>query len=158
MEKNYVEFSFYTCFYEIFIVENSSWETELDGTELLKILEFLDITIDRELIVENYLNRNNHSIEVFQSKADERVFVYFDLEKDPTDQNDMFLLGISCRKHDEEIIHEKLLTIHRKLHTKSPITLDFENHELFNGAFRPYSQYFDGNYLPTKRQINHYTL
>lgn len=158
MNKDYVEFSFHACFYEIFIVKNSSWETELNGTELLEILELLDITSDRELVVEKYLNRNNHSIEIFQSKTDERVFAYFDLEKDPTDQNDMFLLGISCRKHNEDIIHEKLLNIHRNLKTKSLFTSDVVNHELYNGAFRPYSHFFDDNYNPSYRQINHHTL
>ncbi|OAQ43501.1 hypothetical protein A5893_17220 [Pedobacter psychrophilus] len=158
MNKDYIEFSFYTCFYEIFIVENSSWETELDGTELFEILELLQITIDKQLLVEKYLNRNNHSIEVFQSKTDERAFAYFDLKKDPTDQNDMFLLGISCRKHDKDVIYAKLLTIHRKLKTKSLFTSDIENYELYNGAFRPYSHFFDDNYILNNRQINHHIL
>ena len=35
--RNYVEFSFYSCFYELLNVENSDWETNLAGNEIFKI-------------------------------------------------------------------------------------------------------------------------
>ena len=83
-----------------------------------------DLYLPFDFVKEKYFDNNNHNVEVFHSYEDEQVFIYFDLQKEPTDQNDMFFLGIRCTKHQEEIIHEKLLKMYKKLQTCSPFTFD----------------------------------
>jgi len=158
INKNYVEFSFYACFYEIFLVDNPPWETELNGTELSDALGTLNILVNKELIIEKYSDRNNHDVEVFHSSEDEQVFAYFDLEKDSTDQNDMFFLGIRCKKTDEIVVHGKLLNIYRLLKTSSAFSFDIINHQLYEKVFRSYFYFYNDNYNQHKRQLNHHNL
>ncbi|MEN2415569.1 hypothetical protein [Flavobacterium mesophilum] len=154
---NYVEFYFHACFFEILNVENSYWETSFDGTEIAELLDFLNINFDKEYIIEKYIDPKNHDVEVLHSKNDEQVFAYFDLEKDPTDQNDMFLFGIRCLKKDDLIVAEKLLKIYKKLGTSSPFSFDIHNNRLYNKVFNSYFYFYDNNYDTRKRQINYNT-
>ena len=48
--KNYVEFSFYACFYELLNIENSSWETNLNGNEIFEILTSLNVDVSRDFL------------------------------------------------------------------------------------------------------------
>ena len=153
---NYVEFYFYACFYEVFNIENSSWETDFNGTEIGELLDYLNIAFDKNYIIERYENRENNDVEVLHSKNDEQIFAYFDLEKDPTDQNDMFYFGIRCLKKDDLIIAEKLLKIYKKLKTSSPFSFDIYSNQLYNKVFRSYFYHYENNYNKTKRQINHH--
>lgn len=109
MVKNYVEFSFYACFYEIFVVDNLLWELELKGTELLDILGTLNILVNEEFLVDKYSDKNNHDVEIFHGSTDEQVFAHFDLEKDPTDQMDMFFIGIRCKKNRRNVCSRKII-------------------------------------------------
>jgi len=109
--KNYVEFSFYACFYELLNIENSYWETNFNGNEIFEILTTLKIEIDRDFLIKRYNDRANNDVEVFHSNFDEQVFAFFDLAKEETDQNDMFFFGLRCLKKDEPIINQKLLKI-----------------------------------------------
>lgn len=155
--RNYVEFSFYSCFYELLNVENSDWETNLAGNEIFEIFSSLNIEVDRNLLIEKYDNRLNHDVEVFHSNIDEQVFAYFDLQKDPTDQNDMFFLGLSVLKSNEDTIHLKLLDIYKKLMTTSPFQY-YKGDILYNKTFRSYFYFYEQNYNQFKRKINHHNL
>ncbi|WP_343589490.1 hypothetical protein [Flavobacterium sp.] len=154
---NYVEFYFYACFFEILNVENSYWKTNLDGTEIAELLDFLNINFEKTFLITKYQDQNNHDVEVIHSKNDEQVFAYFDLQKDPTDQNDMFFFGIRCLKKDDFIVAEKLLNIYIKLGTSSPFSFDIHNNVLYNKVFRSYFYFYEDNYNTYKRQINHKT-
>ncbi|KIA95936.1 hypothetical protein OC25_05165 [Pedobacter kyungheensis] len=156
--KNYVEFSFYACFYELLNIENSYWDTNFNGNEIFEILTTLKIEIDRDFLIKRYNDRTNNDVEVFHSNFDEQVFAFFDLEKEETDQNDMFFFGLRCLKKDEPIINQKLLKIYRELMTSSPFEFDILNHRLYNKTFRSYFYFYDRNYNPHKRQIHHHNL
>lgn len=154
---NYVEFYFHCCFYELFNIE-SGWKSDLEGNEILDVLKILGIDFDKQLVCEIYKNQQDHSVEVFHSRDDEQVFAYFDLEKEPTDGNDMFFLGISCKRTDEPRIHELLLNVYRKLKTTSPFRFDIRNHPLYDKVFRSYFYFYDNNYNAHKRQMHHHNL
>lgn len=154
--KNYVEFYFYCCFYELLNVENSSWETNLSGNEIFDLLSIMKIYISKDFLVNKYQDYQNHDVEVFHSDYDEQVFAYFDLQKEPTDQNDMFFLGIRCLKNEEELIHKKLLEIYRKLGTTSAFSFDIWNHQLYNKTFSSYFFFYEQNYNQYKRKINNH--
>jgi hypothetical protein len=153
----YVEFYFHCCFYELFNIE-SCWDSDLTGNEILDLLKILEVDFNKELALDVFLNQKDHSVEVFHSNNDEQVFAYFDLKKDPTDQNDMFFLGISCRRDDEPQIHEILLNIYRKLKTTSPFSFDIWNKKLYNKVFRSYFYFYENNYNSDKRQMHHHNL
>ena len=155
--SNYVEFSFYCCFYEVFAIPNSYWTTSLTGAEIVEILNILKININLDFVKEKYFDNNNHNVEVFHSYEDEQVFIYFDLQKEPTDQNDMFFLGIRCTKHQEEIIHEKLLKMYKKLQTCSPFTFDIYNNQLYYKVFLSFFYFYNNKYNELNRQIRHHT-
>ena len=154
---NYVEFYFHCCFYELFNIE-SGWESDLNGNEILDLLKILEIDFDKQLVSDVYKNQQDHSVEVFHSTEDEQVFVYFDLEKDPTDGNDMFFLGISCKRADEPKVHELLLKIFKKLKTTSPFSFDIWNHQLYDKVFRSYFYFYNNDYNAYKRQMHHHNL
>lgn len=158
MNKNYIEFYFHACFHDFFNTENSYQHTYQNNAEFIEILRTLNIKIDLEFIIAKYNDQKNHDVEVFHSSADEQVFAYFDLEKEPTDQNDMFFLGISCLKSEEPIIHEMLLNIYRRLGTASPFHFDIWNKRLYNNVFKSYSYFYNNNYHEDKRQMKHHTL
>ncbi len=153
---DYVEFSFICCFYELFNIENSYWKTELTGAEILEIFSLLNIEVDKEFLKDKYLDPRNHDVQVFHCKDDEQVFAYFDLQKDPTDQNDMFLLGISCTRQQDDLVWEKLRAIYRKLQTASPFTYDCLNNVLYNKVFHSYFYFYENEYSSYKRQLIHH--
>ena len=155
--KNYVEFSFFACFYELLNVENSSWETNLTGNEIFEIFSLLEIDVNKNLLIERYSNQLNHDVEAFHSKVDEQVFTYFDLQKDPTDQNDMIFLGFRVLKSDEDAVHLKLLNIYKKLMTTSPFQY-YRGDILYNKTFKSYYYFYEQNYNQHKRRINHHNL
>ncbi|MBB6235749.1 hypothetical protein HDC90_000349 [Pedobacter sp. AK013] len=103
--KNYVEFSFYACFYELLNVENSYWETNLNGNEIFEILTSLNVDVSRDFLIKRYNDQINNDVEVFHADCDEQVFAFFDLEKEETDQNDMFFFGLRCLKKEEPIVN-----------------------------------------------------
>jgi hypothetical protein len=154
---NYVEFYFHCCFYELFNIE-SCWESDLEGIEILDLLKCLEIDFDKEFLIDAFKNQKNHSVEVFHSNNDEQVFAYFDLKKDPTDQNDMFFLGISCRQKNEPQIHEMLLNIYRKLKTTSSFNFDIYNKRLYNKVFQSFFYFYENYYSENKRQIHNHNL
>ncbi|NMN36535.1 MULTISPECIES: hypothetical protein [unclassified Pedobacter] len=156
--KNYVEFSFYACFYELLNIENSSWETNLNGNEIFEILTSLNVDVSRDFLIKRYNDRINNDVEVFHSNCDEQVFAFFDLDKEETDQNDMFFFGLRCLKKDEPIVIQKLLKIYRELMTSSPFEFDILNHRLYNKTFRSYFYFYDRNYNQYRRQIHHHNL
>lgn len=153
---NYVEYSYYCCFDELFNVENTYWETELNGNEIFEILDALNIQVDKEYLKTKYSDSRNHDVEVFHSNDDEQVFAYFDLQKDPSDQNGIFYLGISCTIQQDDIICDKLRNIYKKLKTTSPFTYDRLNNVLYNKVFRSYFYFYDNEYNSNKRQLNHH--
>ena len=156
--KNYVEFYFYACFYELFIVENSYWESELNGSEILEIMDLLKIEFNKNYVEKKYLDEDNHNVEVFHSANEEQVFAYFDLQKEPTDQNNMFYLGIRCNKMDENIILDKLINIYRKLKTTSPFSYDIWNNKLYYKVFNSYFYFYENRYTNSVRQLIHHNL
>lgn len=155
--RNYVEFSFYACFYELLNVENSSWETNLKGNEIFEILSSVNINVNKDLLIQKYENRLNHDVEVFHSSADEQVFAYFDLKKDPTDQNDMVFLGLRVLKSSEDAVHLKLLDVYKKLMTYSTFEY-YRGDRLYNKTFRSYFYFYEQNYNEYKRKINHHSF
>lgn len=157
-DQKYAEISFSCCFYEVFPTEDSKWETSLNGYEILEILTGLNITVNPKYLQQKYSDKRNHAVEVFHSKTDERVFAYFDLQKEVTDENDMFFLGISFNINDEKIIFEKILDIYRKLNTSSPFSFDLRNKNLYNKVFRSYFYFYGNSYNKYKRQLVHHNL
>jgi hypothetical protein len=155
--RNYVEFSFHVSFSELFNID-PPWEIELTGNEIISVLNRLQIKFDKELLVKKYLDASNHSVEVFHSIYDEQIFVYFDMLKDPTDQIDMFYIGISCLKADEKEIHEILLNIYRVLKTHSLFTFGIGTYILYNKVFRSYFYFYENNYNEYKRKMYHHNL
>ena len=155
--SNYAEFYFYCCFYELFNIE-PTWDSDLEGNEIVDLLKDLEIDFNKEVVFDVYKDQQNHSVEVFHSNEDEQVFAYFDLRKDPTDQNDMFFLGISCKRKKEPQIHEMLLNIYRKLKTTSPFSFDMWSNQLYNKVFKSYFYFYENNYSISKRQMHHHNL
>ncbi|TFF30420.1 hypothetical protein [Mucilaginibacter psychrotolerans] len=155
--RHYVEFYFHCCFDEL-LRNTCDWESELSGTEILDVFNFLEIDFDRELVVKGYNNHLNHSVEVFHSRLDERVFAYFDLQKEPTDQNDMFFLGISCTAIQEPTVHEMLLKIYKKLGTTSAFSFDIRNKILYNKVFHSTFYFYKLDQEMYKRKMNHHNL
>ncbi len=156
--NDYVEFSFSAPFGEVFNIAWLNPNPAINGDELFGILDLLHIPYDKELIFDQYQDANNNSVEIFHSTGDEQVFAYFDLQKDPADQNGMFFFGLSCRCEQEKMIHELLLDIYRKVLTSSAFSFDMRNHPLYDKTFRSYSYFYEGNYDENKVQLNHHNL
>jgi len=154
----YAEVYFNACFEEIFPHEGAFWETKLNGTEVMEILQLLDISYNRDYMIKSYTNPKNHNTEVYHSANDPCVFAFFDLYKDPTDQNDMFLFGISFERKDESIILQKILDIYRQLGTASPFSYDLLNKQLYNKVFKSSFYFYTGNYAKYDKQIIHHNL
>ncbi|RZK01426.1 MAG: hypothetical protein EOO46_20340 [Flavobacterium sp.] len=153
---DYVEFYFYGGFYELFNLEGH--ESNLIGNEIFETLEVLNINVDKNFLIERYQNNKNHDVEVFHSSTDEMTFAYFDFEKGPTNQMNMFLFGISCNKAVENIVLEKLLSIYRKLMTSSPFSYDLYSNKLYSNTFRSWAYFYERNYNEHKRKLNHHNL
>ncbi|WP_207534488.1 hypothetical protein [Desertivirga arenae] len=150
----YVEFTFAACLPELLNIEDSDWETDFNGNEIFDTLALLSITADRELLIKQFEDLHNSDVEVFHSANDIQVFAYFDLDKDPTDQNDMFLFGLRCEKKDEELIIQKLLDIYRKLKTTGAFEFRKYGHTLFDHVFYSHYHFYENNYNSNKRKIN----
>lgn len=154
---DYAEFSFCCCFYEVFNIAGSVWATSLNGDEIFEVFRLLDIKVELDFLERKYSDSSNHDVEVFHSAKDEQVFAYLDLQKEPTDQNDMFFLGIRCARSGEDIIHRKLLDIYIKLKTASPFMYDIWNHSLYYKVFLSYFYFYGNEYTGSKRQLNHHS-
>ncbi len=113
----YVDFYFYACLDEIFAVKDSDWESDLNGNEIQEIAEYLEVNIDINHIIETYWNDSQNNIEIFHSKNDYSTFLYFDLRRMRTDQNDMFFFGVRCTDKYKEKIMNKLVSIYDLLKT-----------------------------------------
>lgn len=153
---DYVEFSFHACFYEIFRAEKSGWESNLNGDELASLLHYLNIPFDGAFLRRQFEDKQNHDVEVYHSTNDEMTFAYFDLEKDLTDQNEMFYFGLVCKKSVQDYVITRLVDIYRKLNTTSPFQYDIWNHQLYFKTFRSYSYFYYNEHHPGKRKINHW--
>jgi hypothetical protein len=154
--NNYVEFAFNCCGYEILNIPNSYWPTSLNGNELYEIFSYLKINVDKSIVERGIIDRSCNDVEVFHSADDEQVFAYFDFYKDPTDQNDMFYLGVSCNKLQEEFVHDKLLKIFKKLNTSSPFTYDIWNHTLYYKVFLSYFYFYNSRVDENDRRMYHH--
>jgi hypothetical protein len=128
--KGYSETYFYACFSELFKIEGG-WESNLEGNEIIKIADFLNINIDKNELIE-MRNSNSETIHLYHSKLDRLTFIQFDIRKDPTDQNDMFFLGVSYRVEFEKEINEMLLKLHSQLLTTSPFKVCNPAQKLIN--------------------------
>ncbi len=154
----YAEVYFHACFEEVFPYEGASWETQLNGTEILEIVQFLEIPIEKEYIIAKYNDRKSHDAEVFHSVKDPGVFACFNLQKDPIDQNDMFLLEIRFTRKDENILLPKLLELYRQLCTSSVFCYDLLNNRLYNKVFKSSFYFYTENYAQPNRKLIHQNL
>lgn len=153
---DYVEFYFYVGFYELFNLEGN--ESNLSGNEIFEIFKILNIDADKDFLIERYKDEKNHDVEVFHAVNDEMTFAYFDFEKEPSDQMNMFLFGISCKKTMEDLVLQMLLKIYRKIMTSSPFSYDIFNNKLYSNTFRSWEYFYERNYNEYKRKINHHGL
>ena len=157
-DQTYAEVSFSCCFYEMLPTEDSAWETSLDGSEIREVLEMLNITVNPKYLLQKYRDTRDHAVEVFHSKTDERIFAYFDLQKEPKDENAMFFIGLSINIKDEGVVLEKIMNIYRKLNICSPLSYDIKNKTLYNKVFRSYFYFYGNSYNKYKRQLLHHNL
>lgn len=157
-DQKYAEICFSCCFYEMFPTEDSSWETSLNGSEVMEILSDLNIVVNPKYLLQKYSDSRNHAVEVFHSKTDERVFAYFDLQKEAKDENDMFFFGLSFNINDESTVFEKIMAIYKKLRIVTPLCYDLQNKNLYNKVFRSYFYFYENRYNKYKRQLLHHNL
>lgn len=120
----YVDFYFYVCLDELFADKDSYWESDLNGNEIQEIAEYLQITLDRNYIINTYWNESLNNIDIFHSKNDYGTFLYFDLRRMRTDQNDMFFLGVRCSETSKKDILNKLVSIYDLLKTTGSFNYD----------------------------------
>ncbi|MEL1245205.1 hypothetical protein AAEO56_13090 [Flavobacterium sp. DGU11] len=153
---SYIEVYFSCCFYEVFPDEGSSWETNLDGSEISAILDILEIPFDKNTIVQKYYSSND--TEVFHSEKDRNVFSYFDLEKSEDDQNDMFFLGFRLNIDDEPKVFPKIMEVFKQLNTCSALSYDRFNRALYNKVFNANFYFYNNNYSDSKRKMNHHNF
>ena len=134
----YVDFYFYACLDELFAVKNSYWKTELTGNEISELAISLNIQIDIPLIVKNYWNEDINNIEIFHSSGDDLVFLYLDLRRMRTDQNDMFFFGVRCTETQKENIMNQLMIIYDLLKTTGSFNYDKWGWKFYslNGSYR----------------------
>lgn len=134
----YVDFYFYACLDELFAVENSYWKTNLKGHEVEDLARSLNIKIDIPLIVKNYWDEGVNNIEIFHSIHDDLVFLYLDLRRMSTDQNDMFFLGVRCTEEQKIDVMNKLMIIYDLLKTTGSFNYDKWGDNLYklNGSYR----------------------
>jgi len=118
----------------------------------------LGITVNPKYLLQKYSDTRNHDVEVFHSKTDERVFAYFDLQKEAKDENEIFFIGLSINSKDESAVLEKIMNIYRKLNICSPLSYELKNKALYNKVFRSYFYFYDNSYNKHKRQLVHHNL
>jgi hypothetical protein len=141
MEKDkvkYIDFYFYACLYEFFPVENSSWKTNLNGDEISELANSLNIKIDIPLVVKNYENQDINNIEIFHSASDDLVFLYLDIRRMLTDQNDMFLFGVRCKEDQKNDVMKQSMRIYDLLNTTGSFNYDKWGWKFYdlNGSYR----------------------
>lgn len=138
MKIKYVDFYFYACLDELFAVENSCWKTDLKGSEVSELANSLNIKIDIPLIVENYWNEDVNNIEIFHSSEDDLVFLYLDVRRMRTDQNDMFFFGVRCLEEQKNDVMKKLMSIYDLLKTTGSFNYDKWGWKFYslNGSYR----------------------
>ncbi|MGQ2984404.1 hypothetical protein [Flavobacterium sp.] len=152
----YLEIYFSCCFYEVFPDENSSWETNLDGSEIPALLEILAIPFDKHIVSKKYHGSND--VEVFHSDNDKKVFAYFDLQKHEDDQNDMFFFGLRLDIDNEPEVFPKLLSLYKRLMTCSALSYDRFNRVLYNNVFQTNFYFYKNNYRSNGRKLNHHNF
>ena len=157
--NQYVEYSFYACFYDVFNIndDNSLNENSIKGNGIKNLFDVLDIEYNFDSIFNKYMKRDYRDVDVYYNKNDENTFVYLDLEQEPTDQSNMFFLGISCKSIKVENILPILNEIHSCSGTKSELKKDELNSELYYDVFHSYNHFYDGNYNEHKKQIMHHS-
>ena len=116
-KNKYVDFYFYVCIDELLNIKTSEWNSNLSGKEIIELSEFLKISLNTELIRQNYWNENSNTIEIFHSKIDNSIFMYFDTRIMTTDQNDMLFFGVRCLESDKNETLERLLKIYGLLNS-----------------------------------------
>ena len=141
MEKDnvkYVDFYFYACLDELFAVENSYWKTNLNGNEISELADSLNIKIDVTLIIKNYWNEDINNIEIFHSSSNDLVFLYFDIRRMRTDQNDMFFFGVRCKEEQKNDVMRQLMRIYDLLMTTGSFCYDKWGWKFYslNGSYR----------------------
>lgn len=156
--NKYVEVYFSCCFYEMFPDPASSWETNLDGGEIMEVLNDLSIKVFDKYIIQKYRDSKNQNVEDFHSEKDERVFAYFDLQKEATDQNDTFFFGLSFSLNDEAVVLPKIFSLYKKINTCSQLSYDRFNKVLYNKVFRSNFYFYKNNYNPYGRLLQHHGL
>lgn len=156
-QKAYHEFSFHCDFDELMRI-SCELESDLTGNEILELIEFLNISFDKLLVGKVYANPLDQSVEVFHSESDEQIFVYFDLQKDPTDQHDTFFLGISCHKDQASDVQAQLLDIYKKLDMKSEFVYQDKVNDLYNKVFNSSLYFYQRDQEIYKREMHHHNL
>ena len=151
MSFKYADITFHACHDELFAIEGSYWQSELKGNEIVELANILNIEVNRDTITNAYGKID--CIEIFHSKDDHETFLYFDLIKDNTDQNDMLFFGIRFQRENFDQVLYPILDIYNKLKTTSPLKYDKWGYSLF--AF--------GKYAFERKEIepfivNHYTI
>jgi hypothetical protein len=156
--EKYYEFSFYVCFYDVFNVnDNDSLnENSNKGNGVEDLFNILEIDFDFNLILTKYMDRKYRDIDVFQNKNDEMTFVYLDLEQEPTDQSNMFFIGVSCSSEKADEILSIMNKIYNSSGTKSEFKIDKTNSELYYKIFHSFYYLYDGNFNKFKKQIIHH--
>ncbi|MCX6189241.1 MAG: hypothetical protein NTW54_06525 [Bacteroidetes bacterium] len=156
----YSEISFFAPFGEVFNLSESILGQKglLKGNELIDLANSLNIKLDKDFLINQYLDDINKCVEVYHSESDEQVFMYFDLERDETDQIGMFFLGIRFKK-TEDLVIQKTLEIYKRLQTSSKYSFDNYGTELYRKVFKSFSYFYNGIYDKlSPRQINHHDL
>lgn len=116
----------------------------------------LNIKIDIPLIVKNYWNEETNNIEIFHSSDDDLVFLYLDIRRMRTDQNDMFFFGVRCTEMQKENIMNQLISIYDLLKTTGSFNYDKWGWKFYslNGSYRieSSSEYPNGGEIIHHRQ------
>ena len=156
--KNYTEFSCYLCFYDVFnINENDSLnENSKNGNGIEDLFSMLEIEYDFNSIIKKYMDTKYRDVDIYHNKNDEKIFIYLDLEQEPTDQSNMFFIGLSCPIEKVEKIMPLLNKIYESSGTKSDLKTDEINSELYYDIFHSFYYFYDGNYNKFKKQIIHH--
>lgn len=157
-DNGYTEVSFSCSIYEMFPEDDAAPAAALMRTEVLHLLQTLQIRAFDKYLIQKYRDERNFNVEVFHSALDQRVFAYFDLQKDPADDKDIFYFGVSFKTSDEAVLLPQLLSVYRQLKNCSPLTYDRVNKDLYNKVFRSNKYFYSNNYSPYGRQLVHHNL
>ncbi len=144
-----VEFSCYLDFHYTFDLNK---ETN-NLSDLSSICNILNIDCDFDLIIEKRCDEKFRDVLVFHSNTEEYSFLYFDLEKEMTDQSDLFLIGICCNVEKESEINDVLSKISKNQGT---VIRDFDKKRLFHEVYFSFEYFYDKRYNKYKKQMEHY--